>query len=427
MSRIVLTTFGSAGDLNPMLALGIGLRERGHDVLFAVEDNFRPSIIEAGFAVRRLAGDSVAAIAPYAAQMFGSRTPATSIKLLLDHYLLPTLPEKITDLRAACEGADLLVSSAMHMAAAAVADLTRIPWASVALTPIILPSSHVDVQPLPAWLPAAARRLDNRLLWRLGEIMFRGPADAPANQVRASFGLPPRHGVLWLGSLSPRLTCLACSPAFQPPVPDWPDFVRVTGFCYWDTPAQWSPSPALRAFLDDPTPVIAVTAGSIAPGMASAFASMYRTSVQAIRRVGAQALLIGGQLDQLMDVSAPDVLAVPFAPYSQVFPRCAAVIHHGGIGTAAQCLRYGIPALVVPQGFDQYYVAARIARIDAGRMLYRDRFTLERATEALAALLHEPRYTQATRGIRDQIAGEDGVGQLCAALEPLLRGAATRA
>lgn len=429
MANIVLTTLGSAGDLNPFLALGLALRARGHAVSFAVEDAFRPPLVAAGFPIHRLSGDSVAMLAPYADALFGGATPVASLRILLDHYLIPTLPAKIAELRAACAGADLLVAAAAQLAAGTVADLTGIRWATVALTPVTLPSAYVESQPAPFPLPAALQRASNRLSWSLGSLILRRMADAPVNRIRAGLGLPPRRDVFWLGNASPQLTCLACAPAFQPPAPDWPPFVRVTGFCFWDTPAEWTPAPELAAFLERPGPIVAVTAGSIAPSVAASFATFYRASVAAIRRAGARALLVGATPEGVGAGAddAADTLALPFAPYSHIFPCCAAVIHHGGIGTAAQCLRYGVPALVVPWGFDQLYTGGRLARMGAGLMLPRRRYTRDHATTALSRLLHDAAFTTAAHAIRDQIAREDGVNALCDAVEGLLRApAATR-
>ena len=420
MARIVLSTFGSTGDLNPFLAAGLGLRARGHDVRFAVEDDFHPTLREASFEVIHLTGDATTALAPYAKQMFGGSNPLVSVKTLLDHYILPTLPQKVKELRAACEGADLLVSSAFHIAGSMVADLSGIPWASLVLSPIVLPSAYIETQPSPVALPPQLQRLNNLLTWGMGALIFRRLADAPINRVRASFGLPPREKQLWLGGLSSRLICLACSPTFQPPAPDWPESVRTTGFTFWDTPSSWRPSPELSAFLDGDTPIVAVTAGSIAPGIADSFAPFYRTSISAIRAIGARALVIGATPDRLASPNESDVLVLPFAPYSRIFPRCAAVIHHGGIGTTAQCLRYGAPSLVVPWGVDQFYTGGRLIQLEAGAMLQSRRYTIERATDVLRSLLDEPRYRQATQSLAAHLAEEDGVTMLCDALESQL-------
>src|SRR5215472_6768208 len=92
MARIVVTTFGSTGDLNPFIALALALRSRGHDIVFAVEANFQQQVSELGFPVRLLTGDQEKALAPYGQQIFNNDRPLTSFKILLEHYILPTLP-----------------------------------------------------------------------------------------------------------------------------------------------------------------------------------------------------------------------------------------------------------------------------------------------------------------------------------------------
>jgi rhamnosyltransferase subunit B len=109
-----------------------------------------------------------------------------------------------------------------------------------------------------------------------------------------------------------------------------------------------------------------------------------------------------------------------------VYPRCAAVIHHGGIGTVAQALRAGVPALVVPWGADQYLNAAQVAHLGAGRWLQRHFYTAERAVHGLDALLHQAWYRERAQALATQIAKEDGVGTLCDALEAILRRAWAR-
>lgn len=143
MARIVITTFGSSGDLNPFIAIGLGLRARGHEVIYAVEDIFRPPLEALGFSVARLTGDSEAALAPYQRRMFGKTTPFTSLRYIFTYYIEPTMRPKNAELREACASADLLLSSAVQYAASAVADLTGVLWLTVALTPSF-PSARID-------------------------------------------------------------------------------------------------------------------------------------------------------------------------------------------------------------------------------------------------------------------------------------------
>lgn len=139
MARIVVTTFGSTGDLNPFIALGLALRSNGHDVLFAVEANFQQQLGLLGFPVRLLTGDQEKALAPYRHQIFTNDQPLISLKLLADHYIIPTLPAKVAELHEICQQADLLISVAPQFAASIVADLLNIPWISIILTPSTLP------------------------------------------------------------------------------------------------------------------------------------------------------------------------------------------------------------------------------------------------------------------------------------------------
>lgn len=164
----------------------------------------------------------------------------------------------------------------------------------------------------------------------------------------------------------------------------------------------------------------------MAPAIADAFARFYRTSLAAVRRVGARALVIGAAPHILPDPLPAGALALPFAPFSHVYPRCAAVIHHGGVGTLAQGLRAGVPALIVPWGADQFFNGAQLRRIGAGRWMQRRFYTEARATRALGALLREPRYAERAQTIAARIAAEDGVATLCDALEEMLKGVLER-
>jgi UDP:flavonoid glycosyltransferase YjiC (YdhE family) len=419
MARILLTTFGSIGDLFPFVALGLGLQARGHDVRFAVEDAFRPTLLEAGFdSVYHLSGDVEAVLGPRAQTLYTSRSPLTSLRLIVRDYIVPTMPPKIDELRALCRDVDLIVASTQHVAAFAVSELTNIPLATVVLSPALLPSAHLEPGPGPV-LSGRRQHIANRLGWGIGNLLLRSIGDGPVNHVRASYGLPPRRNVLNTGSLSPHLAVLTVSPAFVSPQPDWPPQVRVTGFCFWDRPGSWVEPAQLTAFLADPRPVVAVSSGSLSTQTPEVFDRFFQVSVEAIRQIGARTLVLGATAESLPATQSNGVLRLPYAPFSQIYPHCAAVIHHGGIGTIGQALRAGVPMLIVPWGIDQVYLAVRVARVGAGRWLSRRRYTARRATSALRALLESEMYREQTQRIAQVIAHEDGVAAACDALESL--------
>ena len=183
MAHIIVTTFGSTGDLNPFIALGYALRSRGHNVIFAVEANFQKQLSLLGFSVRLLTGDQEKALAPFRHQIFNNEQPLTSLRLLMDHSILPTLPEKVVELREICQQADLLISVAPQFASSIVADLLHLPLVSVILTPSTLPSVSIATQPLPIHLPALLQRLSNRFSWFVGGLFLHQIVDKPINNV----------------------------------------------------------------------------------------------------------------------------------------------------------------------------------------------------------------------------------------------------
>lgn len=421
MARIVITTFGSSGDLNPFIALALALRSSGHEVHFAVEANFQQPLDLLGFPVHVLTGDQRKALAPYREQIFNNVQPLTSLKILVEQYILPTLPAKVAELRDICSQADLLISAASQFAASIVAEMLHIPWISVILTPSTLPSASLAAQPLSAQLPAPLQRLNNRFSWFVGGVFIRRAVDKPVNKVRHQFKVPTRSNLMWTGNLSSQFTALAASPAFIPRPDDWPEYVKMTGFCFWDRPANWQFPDTLEAFLHAGRPIVAVTAGSVAPGARGLFSSYYQVSIESILACGARALLINAPENLVSIGQSEDVLQVSFAPFSEVFPACAAVIHHGGIGTIAQCLRAGVPALVVPGGMDQPFNAAQVVQRKAGLWIPRKHYTTSRAEQSLKALLFTPAYRERAREIQGHILREDGVATLCAAVEQVLQ------
>ena len=416
MARIVVSSVGSLGDLHPFIALARGLRGCGHQVTFAVQRGFVERLRAEGFETAPLASDVSALPAPLARQLVTGGAPFAALRVIARDYQGPSLAANIRLLREACAGADLLIASAGQIAASAVAELSGVRWVTVALSPTI-PSAYVPPSPELARLRGPLARLANRATWTLGGVAVARASDGPLNAGRAEVGLPPRKRLLQDGNLSPLLTAVAWSPACFPRPGDWPAQVEVTGFLLCDAPEEWREPEALTAFLDDATggPVIAVSSGSMGGDVSDAFAPFFSASVAAIHAAGARALVIGaGAAPQA--VASGETLSVDYAPFSRVYPRCAAVIHHGGAGTVAQSLRAGVPTLVAPWGADQFFHGALIQRLGVGRVVPRRRYTAA-ARDALGALLTRASYRERARALAARIADEDGVARLCERVE----------
>ena len=150
MARILITTLGSSGDLNPFVAIGLGLRARGHQVTYAVEDTFQPQLRALDFPIAPLTGGAEQALMEQAHALVSRATPMASLRALVNEVILPSLRAHVAELRAACAEADILVSGAPMIPASFAADLTHIRWASVALSPVFIPSASTEPQPLPS-------------------------------------------------------------------------------------------------------------------------------------------------------------------------------------------------------------------------------------------------------------------------------------
>jgi UDP:flavonoid glycosyltransferase YjiC (YdhE family) len=228
----------------------------------------------------------------------------------------------------------------------------------------------------------------------------------------------PTDEVPVIDGQSPLLVLALFSWLLGQPQPDWPPQTVVTGFPFFDPPGGTALSPELTAFLDaGPAPVV-FTLGSSAvydPGR------FYEVSVEAVKQMGQRAvLLVGRGTATATGALSEEILAVDYAPHSALFPRAAAIVHQGGIGTTAQGMRSGRPTVVVPFAHDQPDNARRLERLGISRTIPRREYSSEQVVSELRHVLEEPGYGDRAREVGQQVREEDGVGAACDALERLL-------
>lgn len=417
--RIVLATFGSFGDLHPYIALALGLKGRGHEPVLATHESYRAKVegLGIGFRPVRPNIESGAADAELVRKVMDLRKgPEFVIRLFMD-----ALRDSYDDTLAAAEGADLLVGHPLTFSVGLVAEMTGIRWASTMLAPLGFLSAHdPPVIPVaPAFLKPLRRFGPTvyRPVFRLARRVSRGWG-AGYHRLRSDLRLPEGPDPLFEGQHAPDLVLALFSPHFAGPQPDWPPQAVVTGFPFFDRDGEAGLSPDLARFLDDGPPPIVFTLGTSAvldPGR------FYEESAEAARRLGHRAVLLVGREPNNRRASLPEgIAAFDYAPYSELMPRAAAVVHQGGIGTTAQALRSGRPMLVVPFAHDQPDNADRAARLGVARVVPRARYDAARASKALGRLLREPSYRARASEVAEWIHAEDGVGTACDALETLM-------
>jgi UDP:flavonoid glycosyltransferase YjiC (YdhE family) len=184
----------------------------------------------------------------------------------------------------------------------------------------------------------------------------------------------------------------------------------------YDEPDEHVLSPGLHAFFDGGTPPVLFTPGSANRAASQFFAA----ALEATRRLKRRALFLTRYPEQLPARLGPDVWHEPYVPFSQVLPRCAAIVHHGGIGTCAQGLAAGVPQLTMPLGFDQPDNTTRLWRLGVGRWVRPHLFRGERLATELAALLGDSRVKEQCGHWAQAIHRSDPVDETCGVLETLV-------
>ena len=420
MARIVLNPFGSFGDLHPFLAIAIELQRRGHRTIVATSSVYREKIQAEGVAfspVRPDVGDLIDR--PDLISKLWDRRRGT--EYLIRDILAPHIANAFEDLRAACLGADLLITHTAGFAGSIVAETLHLPWLSTALQPSVFFSAHDPPVLAPAeWLRhfEILGSWPFRLARRYGRFETRRWLE-PILALRRRLGLSTASNPLFEGQFSPQGTLALFSPRFATPQPDWPSHTIATGFIFYDKrgPGFGHPSSkALENFLAEGAAPIVFTLGSSAvmhPG------EFFRESVAAIRAIAQRAVLLVGDLTRAqLPYDLPSTIYVTdYAPYSQLLPRAALTVHQGGIGTTAQALHAGRPMLVVPWAHDQPDNAERLRRLGVSLTVKRSGYRHTEVAPVIEQLLHRPDYEAAARDAGQKLSAENGLQNACDAIE----------
>lgn len=422
--RVVLTNIGTMGDVHPLIALALELTRRGHEPVLAVPEVFRERVRPLGIRFHAVRPDIDPQNRELAARIY---EPKQGTEYGLRRFLFPRLRESYEDLLAAVNGprrADLLVTGELNYAAPLVAEKTGIPWASAVLAPISFFSVYdPPALPMYEWLSAVYGRVPGmgRGVNGLARAISRKWPE-PILTLRRELGLAAGANPLFEGKHSPLLVLALFHRLLGQRQRDWPAMTVQTGFCFHDADSGMRALPEeMERFLEaGPAPVV-FTLGSAAVMTAGSFFSV---AAEACERMGRRAILLVGPDERNRPQRAlPESICVAeYAPHSLLFPRAAAVVHQGGVGTVAQCLRAGVPMLIVPWSHDQPDNASRMVRLGVARSLKRSKLNADRLAQGLTELLEDSGYAAAARSARQAMAGEcaDGCGAACDAMEKLV-------
>ena len=371
--RVLLSTIGSRGDVQPLVALASQLQALGQDVRLCVPPDFREWIEGLGMPVTPIGPElrSTGKANPGAAPL----SPEQRRQLIEG-----TVTAQFETIAAAARDCDVLVgATALQVAAPSVAESMGIPYVFAAYCPAVLPSPR-HAPPVLAALGEAPppESPDYSGLWVRDAQRWNATWGPFINARRTSLGLPPVEDV--------RRYVLTSRPwlAADQTLAPWPDSgdgVYQTGA--WILVDERPLASEVAAFLDDGTPPIYFGFGSI-----RAPEGLSRAMIESARAVGRRAIVSRGWADLSLIDDQPDCLAIGEVNQQALFPRVAAVVHHGGAGTTTAAARAGAPQVLIPQHYDQYYWAQRVSRLGIGAQHDSATPTADSLRSALQHVLH---------------------------------------
>lgn len=379
--RILLSTIGSRGDVQPMAALAVELRELGQEVRLCAPPDFRGWVESLNLPFFPI-GPEVrsAAIAP--AQGAPSRPTPEQIRQMMEG----TVATQFETIPKAAEGCDVIVAgNALQIAARSVAERMGIRYVFASYCPVTLPSSRHAPPAVMAWTPKDPHA-DNRTLWAEDAERWTERWGPALNRHRAAIGLAPVADVR--GHILTDTPWLAADAALAPwPAADDPGVFQTGAWVLHDRRPL---PPDLEAFLDDGEPPVYFGFGSV-----RAPQDFGGTAIESARGLKRRAIVSRGWADVAATFAAADCISIGEVNHQALFPRVAAVVHHGGAGTTTAAARAGARQVVIPQHYDQPYWADRVHALGIGAAHASGAPTVESLTAALAVALRPEAATRA--------------------------------
>jgi sterol 3beta-glucosyltransferase len=405
-----LTVFaaGSRGDIQPCIVLSRGLQEAGYQVSLAAPQDFADFVQGHGINFRPLRGDVQQVMASDVGRNFmesGGANPFQSIRAIRK-LIRPIVMEMAQDAHKACRDADAMICLGVFGAfGKSITSALDIPVINIEPTPLLSTRAF----PAPSW--PVQRDLGGWHNYFSGLAMlyvvwlWYKPF---VNDFRSWLGLPPFTFARFVRSLQTTPMLGAYSPTVIPHPADWSDKVHVTGYLFLDAQPDWQPSKELEAFLEAGDPPIYFGFGSMSGRKPEELASLI---VEAIAMSGRRGLLLTGWGGLRVGAHSEDVFVLDSAPHSWLFPRMAAVVHHGGAGTTAEGLRAGVPTVIVPFVFDQYFWGARLKALGLGPdPIPQKKLTSERMAQAIHSAVIDSDIKQRAASCGKAIRLENGLG-----------------
>jgi rhamnosyltransferase subunit B len=403
---------GSAGDVHPFIALGAALQARGHRATILTNPIFQ-ALIEAqgiGFLPVGTAEEANAAIAN--PELWHLRK---GFKVIAQ-VVVPAIERIYRLIDKHADSRTVVAFSSLAFGARVAQEKLGIPSASVHLQPSVI-RTLVDQGMMgnvrlsasrPTWFKQGLFRIVDALV-------LDRRLKAPLNDLRARLGLAPVDRVMHRWMHSPQLVIGFFPEWFAAPQPDWPANTHTVGFPLWDADGEAASFAEAEEFLSaGPAPIV------FTPGSAGAtMQRFFRQSVRAARQLGMRAMLVTNYPEQVPTNLPANIKVFGYLPFSQVLPRAALLVYHGGVGTLAQGIKARVPHLVVPHGYDQFDSGWRIEQLGLGKSIPQSRYRAARVARAIEDILGDNTSAQRRVDFASRIDSADAVTRACRLIEGL--------
>lgn len=404
--HFVCSTFGSAGDVFPMLGLAVELQRRGHDITFATNAHYGKIVESHNLKFEALGSEEDFRACVEHPDLWH---PRRSFGHLIRH-LSPFFKRQYQIYAERVQDPHSVgITNCFGFGALLAQDKLGIPVLTLHCQPAAIWS---DQEP-PSLPGLIGPRWCKRVMHRIGERFLIDPAVCPfLNQWRTELGLPPVQKITrWWNS---RYGVLCLFPEwYAPPQRDWPQPLLQTSFPLWNDRSDQPLAPSVESFLQAGSQPVVFT-----PGSANIHGrSFFKSAVQACSELKLRAILLTEFPEQIPTDLPSTVRHFSYIPLDRLLPHAAAFVHHGGIGSTSQALLAGIPQVLMPLAHDQFDNAARVIRLGVGDSIPAPRFTAPKLGKALQSLLQSQSVIQQSREIAGRLTAKDGLQRSAEAVE----------
>jgi UDP:flavonoid glycosyltransferase YjiC (YdhE family) len=362
--RCTVLGLGSRGDLQPLLALAVGLKAAGFAVRFAAPADYEPAVVAQGLEFFRLTGNAAGFFGgPAGIAMRDRVRDAREFQRFFTDYLGTFLDKLLRSCWEACQGSEALFCWSWTRAGPSLAEKLGVPLFVVSATPVLHLPTTGFANPFQGRSDLKLGPIYNRLSWARALPFTRIGQSQVDRWRQETLGLAPLPWRTELQALRRLPHLFGYSPSVLPKPWDWAPWVHVTGFWFLDQVDSYVPPPELAAFLEAGEPPVAVGFSSQVSNEARRISA---AMVEALRLSGRRGILISG-FGGLRGIELPDtIFRIDSVPYDWLLPRVAAMVHQGGAGSTGAVLRAGVPSFAVPFGYEQALWGRRIAELGAG-------------------------------------------------------------